>query len=127
MLQTDCVFPGLQIAYQYIYTYGIPLYSKSLAGSSANGTQINSFYASNDHLANYNDTGGVTPNHDTLYNLAFLDLSQVALIPPCSILTCSIWTLWEPVISVPGISSILQEANACSYCQCSLARPAPWR
>ena len=68
-----------QIAWQYIVTYPLPLIAKSLAAASANATAINTFYLSNDHLANYNDTGGVTPNHDTLYNQAFLDLSQVQL------------------------------------------------
>lgn len=82
-MRVDQLRSDLQIAFQYIVTYAIPLYSKSLAGNSANGTQINSFYSSNDHLANYNDTGGVTPNHDTLYNLAFLDLSQVKLVADC--------------------------------------------
>ena len=67
----------VQIAWQYIITYPLPLIAKSLATASANGTAINTFHLSNDHLANYNDTGGVTPNHDTLYNQAFLDLSQV--------------------------------------------------
>lgn len=70
-------FWSLQVAWNYIVTYPLPLIAKSVAAATANGTAVNSFFLSNDHLSNYNDTGGVTPNHDTLYNQAFLDLSQV--------------------------------------------------
>lgn len=60
-------------------TYPLPFIAKSLAANSGNATAINTFYASNTRLANYNDTGTVTPNHDTVYNQAFLDLSQASL------------------------------------------------
>ena len=70
-------FACMQIAWNYIVTYPLPFVAKSLAANSGNATKINTFFASNDHLSNASDVGTVTPNHDTLYNQAFLDLSQV--------------------------------------------------
>lgn len=70
-----------QIAWNYIISYPFPFIAKSLAANSGNATAINTFYSSNTQLGNYNLTGTVTPNSDTLYNQAFLDLSQVPLLP----------------------------------------------
>lgn len=70
--------PGcLQIAWEYIYTFPVPLVAKTLALGSANGTAVNTFYLRSSRLANSNDTAVVTPNHDTIYSQAWLDLSQV--------------------------------------------------
>ncbi len=68
----------LQISWQYIATEPLPLVAKLLAAGSANGTASNSFYATSNHLYNYNDTTVNSPNHDTLYSQAFLDLSQAS-------------------------------------------------
>lgn len=66
-----------QIAWEYIYSYPLPIVAKTLAGGSANGTGANSFYAHVNHLSTPDDNGVVAPNHDTVYGSAFLDLSQV--------------------------------------------------
>ena len=70
----------LQIAWEYIYTFPLPLVAKTLALGSANGTAVNTFYLRSNRLANSNDTGVVAPNHDTIYSQAWLDLSQVSTL-----------------------------------------------
>lgn len=67
----------MQIAWNYIVTFPLPVLAKSLAGGSANATVINAFYTARLRLFTYTDTLVVTPNSDTLYISAFLDLSQV--------------------------------------------------
>lgn len=74
-----------QIAWEYIYSFPIPFVAKTLALGSANGTAVNTFYQRSNRLANSNDTTVVAPNHDTIYDQAWLDLSQVlkAALPQC--------------------------------------------
>ena len=71
----------LQIAWEYIYTFPVPLVAKTLALGSANGTAVNTFFLRSGRLANSNDTAVVAPNHDTIYSQAWLDLSQVLWHP----------------------------------------------
>ena len=68
----------MQIAWEYIYSYPLPVLAKTLASVSANGTAINTFYSKSNHLAVPSDNS-LTPNHDTIYSQAWLDLSQVTL------------------------------------------------
>ncbi|KAK9828758.1 hypothetical protein WJX72_001942 [[Myrmecia] bisecta] len=76
--------------WEYIYTWPLPILAKSYASVTANGTKINTYNLRATALSNVSSgatapAGGVTPNHDTLYSQAILDLSQgpqVFTIPP---------------------------------------------
>ena len=66
----------MQIAWEYIYSYPLPVLTKSLARVSLNGTAINTLSSRSNHLSIPSDNG-LTPNHDTIYTQGWLDLSQV--------------------------------------------------
>ena len=75
----------LQAAWGYIYSWPLPILAKTYSSVSGNGTKINRYNQRAVALANVSSgatapAGGVTPNHDTLYAQAILDLSQVAVV-----------------------------------------------
>jgi len=70
--------PSLQVTWEYIYSYPLPIIAKLFTGSTLNGTLVNAFNLRQTVLSNYT-TAIAGPNHDTLYTQAWLDLSQVGL------------------------------------------------
>lgn len=68
-----------QIAWEYIYSYPLPVLAHTVASLSGNGTAVNTFYSKSNHLSVPADNS-LTPNHDTIYSQAELDLSQVIII-----------------------------------------------
>ncbi|DBA92269.1 TPA: hypothetical protein ACH3X2_003703 [Trebouxia sp. C0005] len=64
-----------QIAWEYIYSYPLPVLAHTVASLSGNGTAVNTFYSKSNHLSVPADNS-LTPNHDTIYSQAELDLSQ---------------------------------------------------
>ena len=78
----------VQIAWEYIYSYPLPVLAKTVASVSANGTAINTFHSKSNHLTIPADNS-LTPNHDTIYSQAWLDLSQVNSSVHCDLMhTC---------------------------------------
>ena len=74
----------LQASWEYIYSWPLTILAKTYASVSLNGTKPNQYNLRAQALANVSSgglapAGGVTPNHDTLYSQAILDLSQVGL------------------------------------------------
>ena len=72
----------LQASWEYIYSWPLTILAKTYASVSLNGTKPNQYNLRAQALANVSSgglapAGGVTPNHDTLYSQAILDLSQV--------------------------------------------------
>ncbi|KAK9796634.1 hypothetical protein WJX73_004944 [Symbiochloris irregularis] len=68
-------------AWEYIYSWPLPILAKTYASVTGNGTKVNVYNQRATALANVSSgatapAGGVTPNHDTLYAQAVLDLSQ---------------------------------------------------
>ncbi len=68
-----------QIAWEYIYSYPLPVLAHTVASLSGNGTAVNTFYSKSNHLSVPADNS-LTPNHDTIYSQAELDLSQVMIM-----------------------------------------------
>ncbi len=79
---TADLFLYLQASWEYIYSWPLTILAKTYASVSLNGTKPNQYNLRAQALANVSSgglapAGGVTPNHDTLYSQAILDLSQV--------------------------------------------------
>lgn len=77
-----------QIAWEYIYSYPLPVLAHTVASLSGNGTAVNTFYSKSNHLSVPADNS-LTPNHDTIYSQAELDLSQVmGMSYMCTLASC---------------------------------------
>ncbi len=76
-----------QIAWEYIYSYPLPVLAHTVASLSGNGTAVNTFYSKSNHLSVPADNS-LTPNHDTIYSQAELDLSQVMIMSSKATYAC---------------------------------------